>query len=43
MSDEAILLPYVARGDEVVVEPHVVTSYAGIAQQNVDASNAAIT
>jgi hypothetical protein len=38
MVNEAILLPYVARGDEGVVESHVVVSDATITQQNVVAS-----
>jgi hypothetical protein len=34
VSDEAILLPYVAGGDEVVVEPHVAADVA-IVEQNI--------
>jgi len=42
-SDEAILLPYVARGDEGVVESHVAALDVAIVEQNIVALDAAIT
>jgi hypothetical protein len=35
VSDEAILLPYVAGGDEGVVESHVAALNATIVEQNI--------
>jgi hypothetical protein len=42
VSDEAILLPYVAGGNKVVAKSHVVALDATIVEQNIVASDAAI-